>query len=116
MKKRNLEEFGISGPKQGRFIIILISKWCKSCKLLSPFLEKYRQQNYLEFREIEIGTKSKLISELKITAVPALLFFNNGKLLNKSLEINGEMVVKDGIMIGSFNSELLEEIIHKIYS
>jgi len=51
---------------------------------------------------------------LKITAVPALLFFKNGKLLDKDIEINGETFVNKGIMIGAFGEPILKAIINQI--
>ena len=81
-----MKKFGIIGPDKGKFIIILSSKWCKSSKLFSPILEKLRVSGIIKFEEIDIDEYYNLIRDLNINAVPALLFFKNGKLLNKNIE------------------------------
>jgi len=109
-----LKRFGIYGPNEGLFIIVLCSKWCKSCKLLSTILGKFRDEGFIQLKEIDIGENSKLARELNINAIPALIFFKNGKLLDKSLKINGEIFVNGGVMIGAFNELILKEIIKQI--
>ena len=77
-------------------------------------LEKFRDNGLIELEEIDIDKNSKLAREMNIYSVPALLFFKDGKLLNKNLDLNGETFVKKGIMIGAFNKAILKEIIEKI--
>lgn len=114
MKIEDLKKFGINGPKKGKFIIVLGSKWCKSCKLLSTILENFRDNGLLKLEEINIDQNCNLARELNIYAVPALIFFKDGMLLNKNIKINEEVLVKKGIMIGAFNELILKEIIRQI--
>ena len=114
MSKRDLNKFGINGPKKGRFIIVLCSKWCKSCTFLSPILQKFRDDGFIKLKEFDIGENSKLARELNINAVPALIFFKDGKLLDKDIELEGETLVNKGVMIGSFNELILKEIIKQM--
>ena len=109
-----MKEFGIHAPDEGIFIIVLCSKWCKSCKLFSPILEKFKDTGSIMFKEIDIDENINLVRELNIYAVPALLFFKNGKLLNKTIKINGEIFVKKGVMIGTFGEPILKEIIKQM--
>jgi thioredoxin 1 len=109
-----LKKFGIDIPKKGKFIIVLCSKWCKSCNLLSTTLEKFRDEADFNLKEIDISENSELAREMNIFAVPALIFFKDGKLLDKNLKLNGEIVVNQGVMIGSFNHLILEKIIKQI--
>jgi len=109
-----LEKLGIDGPKKGKFIIVLCSKWCQSCKLLAKKLESIKEEREIELKEIDISEYGILARDLKITAIPALIFFEDGKLLNKDLEMYGELLVQNGVMIGSFNEKILREIIEKI--
>lgn len=114
MKIKNLKKFGINGSKKGKFIIVFSSKWCKSCKFLSIILEKYRDNNLLKLKEISIDENCNLALELNIYVVPALLFFKDGKLLEKSIEINGEIFVNKGVMINGFGELILKEIIKQM--
>jgi len=109
-----LKEFGIHAPDEGIFIIVICSKWCKSCKLFAPILEKFRDNGFSTFKEIDIDENSNLVREFNINAVPALLFFKNGKLFNKTIKINGEIFVKKGVMIGTFGEPILKEIIKQM--
>ncbi|TFG24058.1 MAG: thioredoxin [Promethearchaeota archaeon] len=114
MKIEDLKKFGIYGPNKGKFIIVLCSKWCKSCELLSTILEDFRDNGILKLEEIDIDKNSNLARELNIYAVPALIFFKDGMLLNKNIKINEEVLVKKGVMIGAFNELILKEIIRQI--
>ena len=104
----SLEQLGIDGPKKGKFIIILCSKWCQSCKLLAKKLESFKLEKGIELKQIDISEYGTLARDLNITAIPALIFFEDGKLLNKDLELYGETVVQNGVMIGSFNEKILK--------
>jgi hypothetical protein len=42
-----LKKFGIDGPDEGKFIIVLCTKWCRSCKLLSTTLQQIRDGGFL---------------------------------------------------------------------
>ena len=110
----SLENLGIEGPKKGKFIVVLCSKWCRSCKLLAKKLESFKDEGDIEIKEIDISEYGILARDLKINAIPALIFFEDGNLLNKDLEMYGEMLVQNGIMIGSFNEKILREIIEII--
>ena len=93
---------------------MICSKWCTSCKLFAPILEKLRDNGSIMFKEIDINESSNLIQEFNIRAVPALLFFKNGKPLDKNIKINGEIFVNKGVMMGTFGEQILKEIIKKI--
>ncbi|MFX1590681.1 MAG: thioredoxin family protein [Promethearchaeota archaeon] len=109
-----LKKFGINCPKKGKFIIILCSKWCHSCKLLSTLLEKIREEGFIKLQEIDIGDNSKIARELNINAVPALIFFKDGKLLDKEIKINEVTFINGGVFIGAINELVLKEIIKQI--
>ena len=114
MDIEELKKFGIDGPDEGKFIIVLCTKWCRSCKLLSTTLQQIRDEGFIKLKEIDISENSKLARELNINVVPALIIFKDGKLLNKNIKLYGELIVNKGITIGSFNEEILKEIINQI--
>lgn len=49
-----------------------------------------------------------------ITAIPTLIFFKDGELLNHPIEIQGQMLVKNGLMIGASGEQVLRQIIEKM--
>lgn len=110
----SLEKYGIVGPNKGIFIIVLCSKWCRSCKLLSTLLNKFKEEGFINIQEIDIGENSSLAVEFNIYVVPALIFFKDGMLLTKKIEIYGELVVDNGVLKGTFNEEILREIFKQV--
>ncbi len=114
MNIEHLKKFGIDGPDEGKLIIDLSSEWCGPCKLLSPVLEKLRDEGLINLIQINIDENRQLGQELNIYAVPTLLFFKDGNLLDKNIEINGETLVNKGIMIGATGELILKEIIKQM--
>jgi len=106
-----MRKYGIEVPKKGIFIIMLISKWCKSCKLLSTILEQFRDDGRIELKELDILENGNLAKEFTI---PALIFFKDGTLLDEDIIMYGESIIKKGILIGSFNEIILKEIMSQI--
>jgi len=51
---------------------------------------------------------------LNIYAVPTLLLFKDGKLLDKDIKVNGEILVNNGVMIGAAGELILKEIINQM--
>ena len=49
-----------------------------------------------------------------ITAIPTLLFFKDGKLVDGIIEVDGQPFVQRGIMIGAVGENMLRRIIAQI--
>jgi len=49
-----------------------------------------------------------------ITAIPTLLFFKNGELLDHNIEIDGRVLVKNGMMVGAAGEDVLRNIVEKM--
>jgi hypothetical protein len=49
-----------------------------------------------------------------VTAIPTLLFFKDGEMVDGTIEIPGQAIVRDGIMIGAAGENALKSIIAKI--
>ena len=109
-----LKKFGINGSNKGKYVIVLGSKWCKSCELLSKILENFRNNGLLKLEEVNIDENCNLARELNIYAVPALIFFKDGMLLSQNIKVNEEILVKKGVMIGAFSELILKEIIRQM--
>ena len=114
MNIEHLKEFGIDSYMEGKLIIDLHSKWCSSCLTISPILEKFRDDGLINLIKINLDENRKLGRELEIHAVPTLLFFKDGKLLDKNIAVSGETLVDKGIMIGATGELILKEIIKQM--
>lgn len=49
-----------------------------------------------------------------ITAIPTILFFKDGEMLNHTIELQGQPVVRNGIMIGALGEQMLREVIDQM--
>ena len=111
MNIKELKKFGIDGPTEGKLIIDLSTEWCGPCKFVSPILEKLRDEGLINLINIDIDENHE---KLNISAVPTLLFFKDGELLGRDLNVDGRTLIKSGIMIGATSEYYLRELIQLI--
>ena len=112
-----LTEFGLEIPdamKEGKVILDVYTEWCGPCKFVSPILEKLKNEGLIKLLKEDLDKNRPLGEKFGITAIPTLLFFNNGELLNHPIEIQGQMLVRNGIMVGASGEQVLREIISKM--
>jgi thioredoxin-like negative regulator of GroEL len=64
--------------------------------------------------KIDLDQNRPLGNKFNITAIPTLLFFKNGDLYNGIIEIQGQPLVRDGIMIGAGSEDTIREIVAKM--
>ncbi|MHA1725658.1 MAG: thioredoxin family protein [Promethearchaeota archaeon] len=95
-------------------IIDLSSDWCAPCKLISPILEKLRDEGLINLIQINIDEKRELGQELNIYAIPTQLFFKDDKLLESDIKVQGETLVNKGVMIGAYGEIKLSIIFHQL--
>jgi len=114
MNIEDLKAYGVEGPDEGKLVIDLSSDWCGPCKILSPVLEKLSEKGLFNLIQINVDQNRELAQKLNIYAVPTLLFFKDGKLIEENIEIQGQTVVNNGVMIGAAGELVLMEIIDKI--
>ena len=55
-----------------------------------------------------------ILAQYIITAIPTILFFKNGEMLNHPIEVQGQALVRNGMMIGAVGEQIFREIIQKI--
>lgn len=114
MKIDDLKKYGIDGPNEGKLIIDFSSEWCGPCKLLTPVLEQFKEEGLINLIQIDIDHNRELGQAMNIYAVPTLMFFKDGKLLEKNIEIYGSVVVNNGVMVGVAGELILKEIINQM--
>ena len=112
-----LKEFGFEiteEMKQGKVIIDVYTTWCGPCRFLSPLLEKLDEEGLIKLLKEDLDQNKPLGEKFGITAIPTLLLFNNGELLNHPIEVQGQLLVRNGIMVGSAGEQVLREVIEKM--
>ncbi len=117
MNIEKLKEFGLAiseEMKQGKTVLDVYTVWCGPCKFISPILEKFKDEGLIQLLKTDLDQNRPLGELFGITAIPTLLFFNNGELLNHPIEVKGQLLVKNGIMVGAAGEQILREIIDKM--
>jgi thioredoxin 1 len=112
-----LKDFGINiadNMKEGHVVVDVYTNWCGPCKFLSPILEKLNREGLFKLIKIDLDQNRSLGNRFNITAIPTLLFFKNGDLYNGIVEVQGQPLVRDGIMVGAGSEDTIREIISKI--
>lgn len=112
-----LKDFGINiteDMKQGKFIIDIYTTWCGPCHFLSPILEKLKEEGLIKLIKVDLDQNRPLGEKFGITAIPTVLFFNDGFLLNHPIEVQGQLLVRNGIMVGAAGEQVIREIVDKM--
>ncbi|TFG24273.1 MAG: thioredoxin [Promethearchaeota archaeon] len=114
MNIEELKSVGIDAPAEGKLLIDVYTNWCGPCKFVAPILHKLRDEGLIKLIQVDLDQNRPLGEKFGITAIPTLLFFKDGELLNGIIEIQGQQLVKDGIMVGAAGEAILREIINKM--
>ena len=112
-----LKEFGLEvtdDMKEGKVIIDVYTTWCGPCKFVSPILEKLRNEGLFKLLKVDLDANRALGERFGVTAIPTFLFFNNGELLNHPIEIQGQLLVRNGLMVGASGEPVFREIVAKM--
>jgi len=60
--------------------------WCGPCKMLSPLVEQIADENPdIKVCAIDVDENQDLAMKYAVSAIPTLLAFKNGELVNKSV-------------------------------
>ncbi len=100
--------------KKGKLLIDIFTTWCGPCKFVAPILHKLRDEGLIQLIQVDLDQNRPLGNLFGITAIPTLLFFNNGKLLDNEIIIQNRSLVNKGIMVGAVGEQILREIIEKM--
>lgn len=56
--------------------------WCGACNDLAPVVEKFAQTADVPFYDVDVDAEPELRSQAKIKAIPAILFYKEGRVRN----------------------------------
>jgi len=73
-----------------------------------------RDEGLIKLIQVDLDQNRPLGEKFSITAIPTLLFFKDGELVNGTIEVQGQLLVRDGLMIGAAGEPVLREILAKI--
>lgn len=114
MNIEELKQYGIEGSKEGILLIDVYTVWCGPCKFVAPILHKLRDEGLIHLIQVDLDQNRPLGNKFGIQAIPTMLFFKDGELLEGVIEVQGQSLVKNGMMVGAAGEDVLREIIKKI--
>ncbi len=84
-KKEIVEHKGIA-------LVDFWAPWCEPCKMLAPVIEKLapRYSAKIKFAKIDIDENSDIASEYGIMSIPCIVFFRDGKEIERMIGFKGE--------------------------
>jgi thioredoxin 1 len=100
--------------KEGKVIIDVYTDWCGPCKFIAPILENLADEGLIKVIRVDLDQNRPLGQMFGITAIPTLLFFKDGKLLEKNISVEGRETVKNGIMVGAAGEDMMRQIIEQM--
>ena len=109
-----LKAVGIDGPREGKLIIDVYTTWCGPCKFIAPILHKLRDEGLINLIQIDLDQNRPLGEMFGITAIPTLLFFKDGKLLENTIVIPGQAKVENGMLVGAAGEPAMHEIVRQM--
>lgn len=67
-------------------LLDLWATWCGPCKMLSPLVDQVASENDdIKVGKVNVDEEEELAAKFGVTAIPTLLVFKDGKLVNQSV-------------------------------
>jgi len=70
--------------------------WCGPCNMIAPIAEKLSEEydGKLKFCKLNVDENPKTATKYQVMSIPLLLFFNQGQLIDSSLGVVPENVIR----------------------
>ncbi|VDN19313.1 unnamed protein product [Dibothriocephalus latus] len=91
---KNEEEFK-QKIAAGPVLVDFFATWCGPCKQLAPKLDKLAEETKIvTFLKVDVDELQDLAQTYEITAMPTILGFKDGKVLDRVVGANEELIKK----------------------
>lgn len=81
---------------KGKVIVDFYADWCGPCKMLSPVLEEFSNENNdVEVVKVNVDNFQDLAMEYKVMTIPNLVIFEDGEVKNNSVGFIDKDTLKD---------------------
>ncbi|MEK6881787.1 MAG: thioredoxin [Nanoarchaeota archaeon] len=65
-------------------VVDFFADWCMPCLMMAPVIEELAEDmKEVKFVKIDVDDNSELSEKYEIRSIPTLIFFKNGKMLDK---------------------------------
>lgn len=82
--------------KEGLVLVDFSAEWCGPCRMLAPVLEKVSKEleGIAKVAKLDIDNAQKIASSFKVTSVPTLILFENGKEVDRIVGLRDQAAIK----------------------
>ena len=84
LNNSNFEEEVLKSDKP--VLVDFFATWCGPCRMLSPLVEQLAEENTdIKVGKIDVDQEDEIVQKYGIEAMPTLLVFKNGEVVNKQV-------------------------------
>lgn len=84
----NNENFELTIKSEQTTLVDMWAPWCGPCRMLSPIIDEIAEEAEelgIKVAKVNVDEHPEIAKQFSVTAIPTLLFFKNGELINKSI-------------------------------
>lgn len=86
IKELTTENFKEEVASEQKTLVDFWAPWCGPCKMLSPIVDEIaKTATDFKVGKVNVDEQTDIAREFSIAAIPTLLVFRNGKVINKSV-------------------------------
>ena len=83
--------------EKGITLVDFHAVWCAPCRMLGPIIDQVVEQfkGKLKVGKIDIDSEQKVATEYQVTSIPTLIFFKEGKEINRLVGLRDFSSIKE---------------------